>query len=259
MPFYLTPEQDDYNKIPEIQACIAEALYILGVDGCKGGWIAIRKDIGSGEISSEVHSSGEQLINPSTTPDVLALDIPIGLTDSGPRQCDILARKMLGQPRGRSVFPAPIRPALAATDRQKADAITQSVDRKGVSAQAFGLYPRIREIDEIMRNDKRACGYVHEVHPELCFMAWNDGEPILESKKSYQGMSIRWGLVRSHFGGGVVGSVRQRYGASVVADDDIYDAFAALWTAERIHLEIAKVIPDPPEIDSFGIQMGMSY
>ncbi len=27
MPFYLTPKQDDYNKIPELQICIAEALY----------------------------------------------------------------------------------------------------------------------------------------------------------------------------------------------------------------------------------------
>ncbi len=27
MPFYLTPEQDDFNKIPELQVCIAEALY----------------------------------------------------------------------------------------------------------------------------------------------------------------------------------------------------------------------------------------
>ncbi len=25
--FHLTPKQDDYNKIPELQACIAEALY----------------------------------------------------------------------------------------------------------------------------------------------------------------------------------------------------------------------------------------
>ncbi len=25
--FYLTPEQDDFNKIPQIQVCIAEALY----------------------------------------------------------------------------------------------------------------------------------------------------------------------------------------------------------------------------------------
>ncbi len=27
LPFYLTPEQDDFNKIPELQVCIAEALY----------------------------------------------------------------------------------------------------------------------------------------------------------------------------------------------------------------------------------------
>ncbi len=27
MPFYLTPEQDDFNKIPELQVCVAEALY----------------------------------------------------------------------------------------------------------------------------------------------------------------------------------------------------------------------------------------
>ncbi len=25
--FYLTPKQDDFNKIPELQICIAEALY----------------------------------------------------------------------------------------------------------------------------------------------------------------------------------------------------------------------------------------
>ncbi len=27
MPFYLTPKQDDFNQIPELQVCIAEALY----------------------------------------------------------------------------------------------------------------------------------------------------------------------------------------------------------------------------------------
>ncbi len=27
MPDYLTPKQDDYNQIPELQVCIAEALY----------------------------------------------------------------------------------------------------------------------------------------------------------------------------------------------------------------------------------------
>ncbi len=27
MPFYHTPKQDDFDKIPELQVCIAEALY----------------------------------------------------------------------------------------------------------------------------------------------------------------------------------------------------------------------------------------
>ena len=27
MPPYLTPKQDDFNKIPELQICIVEALY----------------------------------------------------------------------------------------------------------------------------------------------------------------------------------------------------------------------------------------
>ena len=27
MPFYLNPKQDAFNKIPELQICIAEALY----------------------------------------------------------------------------------------------------------------------------------------------------------------------------------------------------------------------------------------
>ncbi len=27
MSFYVTPKQDDFNKIPELQVCIAEALY----------------------------------------------------------------------------------------------------------------------------------------------------------------------------------------------------------------------------------------
>ncbi len=27
MPYYVTPEQDDFNQIPELQVCIAEALY----------------------------------------------------------------------------------------------------------------------------------------------------------------------------------------------------------------------------------------
>jgi predicted RNase H-like nuclease len=41
------------------------------------------------------------------------IDIPIGLTASGPRSCDLEARRLLG-PRRSSVFPAPAREVLRA-------------------------------------------------------------------------------------------------------------------------------------------------
>jgi predicted RNase H-like nuclease len=233
--------------------------HILGADGCRGGWITIRQELVSGRISSEVYDSAGQLLNQSPKPMVLALDIPIGLTDSGRRQCDVLARKMLGWPKGSSVFPAPIRPALKAANRQDADDTTRGIDGRGVSAQAFGLYVRIRDVDGVIRGTERTSPYVYEVHPEVSFMAWNGGKPIVESKKSYQGMSVRRGLIKSHFGEDAIQLVRQRHPTSAVADDDIYDAFATLWTAERIRLGIAKAIPDRPEVDSCGLPMAIWY
>ena len=44
-----------------------------------------------------------------------------------------------------------------------------------------------------------------------------------------------------------------------VADDDINDAFASLWTAERILNGSAKVIPDHPCRDPFGLRMEICY
>ena len=92
-------------------------------------------------------------------------------------------------------------------------------------------------------------------------MAWNNGEPIRESKKSHQGMNIRLSLLTAHFGETAASLVRKRHPAGQVADDDIYDAFAALWTAEHILLETAKSIPDQPEIDPSDCRWrcGISY
>ncbi len=49
MPYYLTPKQDDYNQIPELQVCIAEALYdveavLSNPSAFKGEEIRTRRD-----------------------------------------------------------------------------------------------------------------------------------------------------------------------------------------------------------------------
>jgi predicted RNase H-like nuclease len=232
---------------------------IAGVDGCKGGWICITRDLISREISAEVVVSISSLLDRVPRPVVLAIDIPIGLPGMGRRRCEQLAREILGRPRASSVFPAPIRPALVASDREEADTITRSVDGRGVGAQAWGLYFRVREVDQLLTADAMARRFTYEVHPEVSFTAWNGGSAIVESKKSATGMAIRRRLVDSYFGEQACNTVRREQPRSLVADDDINDAFAALWTAARIYSGSARVIPNPPEIDSNGIAMGIWY
>jgi predicted RNase H-like nuclease len=141
----------------------------------------------------------------------------------------------------------------------EADAVSRSIDRRGVGAQAWGLYSRIREVDRILWARPLARRFIYEVHPEISFAAWNGGVSLAQAKKSEEGMNIRTGLVDDYFGREVRSAVRQKHPSSLLADDDINDAFAALWTAERICSGGAGVIPDPPHLDSLGIEMGMWY
>jgi predicted RNase H-like nuclease len=232
---------------------------ILGVDACKGGWICIGRDLASGSIFSAIYDSVEALLEAISNPIIVAIDIPIGLTESGPRECDLRVRQKLGSPRSSSVFPAPLRQALKATSREEADEITRSIDGKGVPAQAWGIYPRIREVDLILRANPRVRRITYEVHPELSFMAWNDETPLGESKKTYDGMRLRSDLIEAEYGREARATVRREQQKKLAADDDIHDAFAALWTAERIYSGLAETVPNPPSIDSEGLEMAMWY
>jgi predicted RNase H-like nuclease len=66
-------------------------------------------------------------------------------------------------------------------------------------------------------------------------------------------------LIGKCFGADVVDRVRAEHRAKDVGTDDIYDAFAALWTAQRICQGQAVVIPNPAPVDSTGLPMGIWY
>ena len=84
---------------------------IVGLDGCRDGWIAAILE--SGVTRLQVLGSLESLFeNPALITAVI--DVPIGLPETGPRRCDLLARQLLRAPRASSVFPAPLRSMLPA-------------------------------------------------------------------------------------------------------------------------------------------------
>lgn len=67
------------------------------VDGCKAGWVVLTKDLDVGSISWRLCASVRELVHIRTSLEIIALDIPIGLPERGPRACDREARKLLGR------------------------------------------------------------------------------------------------------------------------------------------------------------------
>src|SRR5437764_4472408 len=124
--------------------------FLAGADGCKGGWIVVYKKVGESTIHSCVVHTIEDLFESVHDLAVLAIDIPIGLTETGARECDIVARREIG-PRRSSVFPAPIRPAIAAATHSEASHISRELQNRGMSKQAFAICSKIRAVDEVLR------------------------------------------------------------------------------------------------------------
>lgn len=88
---------------------------IAGIDGCQSRWLAIARVPGSPSFVAQVLATSELPAQPWA---LAAIDVPIGLPDSGTREADRAARKFIG-PRASSVFPCPIRPVLDATSWQE--------------------------------------------------------------------------------------------------------------------------------------------
>jgi predicted RNase H-like nuclease len=182
---------------------------------------------------------------------ILAIDIPIGIPLRGARCCDVETRRRLG-PRSSSVFPAPIRAVLDAADYAKACAIREATEGKRMSRQAFAILPKIREVDSVLVGGNLPV-QVRECHPEVSFSQWA-GAPLQFPKKPAAGRAERAELIDKVWPGQRVrvSSLLPRGGFAL---DDLHDAFAALWTARRLHLGEALLLPATPEFDSKGLRM----
>src|SRR5262249_3863764 len=121
--------------------------------------------------------------------------------------------------------------------------------------QAFAILPKILEVNELLRADTTLQDKVREIHPEVCFAAWNGGRAMQHRKSELAGETERGRLIDRIWPDGRARFVRKlgRYGYQI---DDLTDAFAALWTATRIASGAAKVIGSQTP-DQFGLRMQM--
>ena len=166
------------------------------------------------------------------------------------RAADREARRLLGR-RGSSVFAAPPREVL-----DRAGSCDGEPDRPGpvrgrVSAQAWNLVAKMRDVDRWWQVDPAR---VVEVHPELSFRELAGGEP-LPSKRTWAGLRRRVALLAE---AGIV--VPDEVGdAGRAGADDVLDTAAVAWSAARCAAGRASHVPRDEERDPGGRSVRISW
>lgn len=217
---------------------------VRGVDGCPAGWLGVTLDPDLGTITPRVFADATDLLGDDAA-GVTAIDIPIGLPRGGARACDLEARKLIG-PRASSVFPAPVRAALASSSYEEACVLSHGACGRKMSKQAFAILPKIRDVDAVLRRRPALLESVFEVHPEVSFCVMNGHMPMEHPKRSGFGFAGRLRLLEGHFPG-AADRIRGAVARREAGDDDILDALAVLWTACRIFRGAAMRLPGARE------------
>ncbi len=171
----------------------------------------------------------------------VAVDIPIGVVD-GPRRSDRAAQDFL-RSRGatwQSIFPTPERAVVDAYEsgRTHAEAMAaqRAAGRPGTSIQAWNLIAKMLEVRDALR--ERPGRQVVEAHPECSFRTL---DPAIgaTSKKTARGVGMRLRALATVFD--LPDLADAPPGVPV---DDLLDAVAVAWTAQRVRSGTAARLPD---------------
>ena len=130
---------------------------------------------------------------------IIAVDMPIGFPQLSGRTVEREVRARLGA-RKSSVFSVPSRAAVMCGDYREAcsaNLLASDPPRK-LSRQIFHIFPKMREIDELITPELQA--RVFEIHPELAFWAMNGQAALALPKKQKgrphgEGLALRMSLL----------------------------------------------------------------
>ena len=197
---------------------------VLGVDGWKGGWLAVALEDGAFAAALTAPTLTDLLGRPGVAGcQVIGIDIPIGLSPRRFRAVDEEARRRLG-PRASTLFVMPPAAVLEEADYAAANALCRQLTGKGVSKQAHALRKKV--LEAAAADDPR----LHEVHPELSFAELGGGGALALSKRTWGGQAERRRLLRA-------AGIELPAGLGDVdraPPDDVLDAAVAAWSADRI-------------------------
>ncbi|MCD6253992.1 MAG: DUF429 domain-containing protein [Thermotogae bacterium] len=216
----------------------------IGIDGTKGGWVYCFME---GSKIVNIRFFERFVFFPRPT----LVDIPIGLPKDRERTCDKMARKLLSR-RASSVFTVACREAVYQDSYEKALEINKAILQKGFSKQFWNIARKVREVDELMRNNEEGRKLIKESHPELCFLGISGR--ILKSKHEKAGLEERLEMLVQY----IPNARKELINISEklkIPLDDLIDA-----TVLSLSLSFKLIsVPEKTEYDEYGIPMQIHF
>ena len=245
--------------IPE-RSMMADGQYV-GVDGCKGGWIAAVLDYG--KLRVEFHETVQDIVCDVPKADAYLIDMAIGLPEKEEdeeKRPDRAAQKELGK-FASSVFPIPCRQAVevggSPRDPQviaKQRALNLEHLGKSLSAQTINIIPKIKELDDFLAEHSEYKNVLCESHPEVCF-ARLKGKLLDNKKKTSEGQKERKAVLSRYLEADTLDQITTKAKELRCKSDDIMDAVClAVAAALKAH-DLCETIPKVPEKDSRELMM----
>jgi len=235
-----------------------------GIDGCKGGWIAIgldessHKAVYTPDISTFWQEHGDLT-------ECLLIDMPIGLASSKDGRLTEKAARDVLQKRRSSVFSVPTREAIEHGAKHDFDSdsykvacdINRDIEGRAFSKQSWNISAKIHEIDTFLRANPSLQSIILESHPEVLFWSLNDKKPMRYSKKTGLGFMERVKILE-RYQSNALKIIQEAYDEHqrVLLDDDIVDALACAICSRMGNL---LSLPENPQHDSYGLPMQMVY
>ena len=228
----------------------------VGVDGCKGGWVAA--SINNGELYLKKYTDFSKMVFDIAQFDGVLVDMVMGLPsniEQYEKRPDGIARKIV-KPRTSTVFAVPTRQAVYEFTKDKQKDANLSAIGKGLSEQTIAIIPKMREVDEFLLSNEEYMNVIRESHPEVCFARLN-GEVFMTNKSEKEGITDRVQVLSRYLQNLSEEYVRTSAKKLGCKPDDILDAICLAVTANLDAQGRSEIIPENPSTDDKGIKMQM--
>ena len=241
------------GQIPIIKP-ISSNVTSIGVDGCKGGWVAAI--LKQGNLIVEKFSTINDIVNHYPEFDEIIVDMIIGLPSNKDHvRPDTYARRIIKE-RASTVFTSPCRQAINAKTKADAYMENERVLGKKFTPLTLGIFPKILELDSFFTDNPQYKNIIKESHPEVCFAKLN-GRTMLSKKIDIDGILERINLLSQYIPELNHNKLTILSKSIKCKIDDIIDAICLSVTANLAAQGYYETIPNDPMIDETGLYMQM--